>query len=166
MLSSHLILCHPLLHLPSLFPSMGVSSNESALPIRWSKYWSLSFSFIPSGLISFGIDQFDHLAVQGTLKSLFQNHSLKASILWHSAFLDHSPTLTSVHDYWKNHSFDYIGLCWLCFLIHCLGLSQLSFQRTSALAFHGCITVHSDFEVQENKICHCFHFFPLLFATK
>ena len=88
--SSHLVLCHPLLLLPSIFPSIRVFSNESALHIRWPKYWSCSLSISPSneylGLISFRIDWFDLLAVQGTLKSLLQYHSSKASILWHSAF--------------------------------------------------------------------------------
>ncbi len=88
--SSHLILCHPLLLLPSIFPSIRVFSNESALHIRWPKYWSFSFSISPSnehpGLISFRMDWFDLLAVQGTLKSLLQHHSSKASILWCSAF--------------------------------------------------------------------------------
>src|SRR5574339_521788 len=88
--SNHLILCHSLLLLPSIFPSIRVFSNESALCIRWSKYWSFSFSIIPSkehpGLISFRIDWLDLLAVQGTLKSLLQHHSSKASILRHSAF--------------------------------------------------------------------------------
>ena len=90
MLSDHLILCHPLLLLPSIFPSIKVFSNESALFIRWPKYWSFSFSISPSneysGLISFRIDCLDLLAVQGTLKSLLQHHSSKASILWCSAF--------------------------------------------------------------------------------
>ena len=85
--SHHLILCHPLL-LPSTFPSIRVFSKESVLHIRWAKYWSFSIS--PSneysGLISFRIDWFDLLAVQGTLKSLLQHHSLKASIIWYSAF--------------------------------------------------------------------------------
>ena len=88
--SSHLILCHPLLLLPSIFPSIRVFSNESALRMRWPKYWSFSLNLIPSnehsGLISFRMDWFDLLAVQGTLKSLLQHHSLKASILLHSAF--------------------------------------------------------------------------------
>ena len=88
--SSHLILCHPLLLLPSIFPSIRVFSNESALRIRWPKHWSFSFSIIPSnehpGLISFGMDWLDLLAVQGTLKSLLQHHSSKASILWSSGF--------------------------------------------------------------------------------
>ena len=87
--SNHLILCYPLLLLPSIFPSILVFSNESAFYIRWPKYWSFSFSISPSneysGLISFRIDWFD-LAVQGTLKSLFQRHNSKASVLWCSAF--------------------------------------------------------------------------------
>ena len=88
--SSHLILCHPLLLLSSIFPSIRVFSNESALPIRWPKYWSFSFNISPSnehpGLISFRMDWLDLLAVQGTLKSLLQHHSSKASILQRSAF--------------------------------------------------------------------------------
>ena len=88
--SNHLILCHPLLLLPSIFPSIRVFSSESVLRIRWPKYWSFSFSINPSneysGLISFRIDWFDLLAVQGTLKSLLQRHSSKASILQCSAF--------------------------------------------------------------------------------
>jgi len=88
--SNYLILCHPLLLLPSIFPSIRVFSNESVLPIRWPKYWSFSFSISPSneysGLISFRIDWFDLLAVQRTLKSVLQHHSSKASILWCSAF--------------------------------------------------------------------------------
>ena len=85
-----LILCHPLLLLPSVFPSIRIFSSESALWIRWPKYWSFNFSIRLfneySGLLSFRIDWFDLLAVQGTLKSLFQYHSSKASILWRSAF--------------------------------------------------------------------------------
>ena len=88
--SNHFILCHPLLLLPLIFPSIRVFSNESALRIKWPKYWSFSFSISPSnehpGLISFRIDWLDLLAVQWTLKSLLQHHSLKASILQYSAF--------------------------------------------------------------------------------
>ena len=87
---NHLVLCHPLLVLPSIFPSIRVFSNESALCIRWPKYWSFSFNISPSnehlGLISFRMDWLDLLAIQGTLKGLLQHHSSKASILWHSAF--------------------------------------------------------------------------------
>ena len=90
MLHNHLIHCHSLLLLPSIFYSIRLFSNESVLPIRWPKYWSFSFSISPSneysGLISFKMDCFDLLAVQGTLKSLLQHHSSKASILQHSAF--------------------------------------------------------------------------------
>ena len=88
--SNHLILCHPLLLLPSIFPSVRVFSNDSAVCIRWPKYWSFSFNISPSneysGLISFRIDWLDLCAVQGTLKSLLQHHSSKASILWCSVF--------------------------------------------------------------------------------
>ena len=88
--SNHLIFCRPLLLLPSIFPSIRVFSNESTLHMRWPKYWSFSFSIIPSsehlGLISFRMDWLDLLAVQETLKSLLQHHSSKASILWRSAF--------------------------------------------------------------------------------
>ena len=88
--SNHLILCHPLLFLPSIFPRIRVFSNESALHIRWPKYWSFSFNSSPSNehprLISFRMDWLDLLAVQGTLKSLLQHHTSKASILQHSAF--------------------------------------------------------------------------------
>ena len=88
--SNHLILYHPLLFLPSIFPSIRVFSNESALHIRWPKYWSFTFSINPSneysGLISFRIDWFDLLSVQETLKGLLQHHGSKASVLWHSAF--------------------------------------------------------------------------------
>ena len=90
MSSNHLILCYPLLLLSSIFPSISVFSNESALPIRWPKYWSFSFSIGSSneysGLISFRIDRLNFLAIQGILKSLLQHHSSKASILRHSAF--------------------------------------------------------------------------------
>ena len=89
--SNHLIFCRPLRLMPSIFPSIRVFSNESALCIRWPKYWGFSFNISPSnehpGLISFRMDWVDLLAVQGTLKSLLQHHSSKASILWHSAFL-------------------------------------------------------------------------------
>ena len=93
--SNHFIFCHALLLLPSVFPSIRVSSNESVLRSRWPKYWSFSLSISPSneysGLISFRIDC-DHLAVQGTLKSLFQQHSSKASTLWHSTQPFYGPT--------------------------------------------------------------------------
>ena len=107
--SNHFILCCPLLLLPSIFPSIRVFSNESVVRISWPKYWNFSFTISPSneysGLISFRMDWLDLLAVQGTLKSLLQYHrwrSISSSAL---SFLN-SPTLTSILDYWKNHSFD------------------------------------------------------------
>ena len=103
--SNHLILCRPLLLLPSIFPSIRVFSNESVLPIRWPKYWSFSFSISPSndysGLISFRVDWLDLLPVQEILKSLLQHH-INCSV---PSFL-YSPTLTSIHDSRENHSFD------------------------------------------------------------
>ena len=105
---NHLVFCHPLLLLPSIFPSTRVSPSESVLHIRWPKYWSFSFSNSPfneySGLTSFRMNWLDLCAVQGTLKSLLHHHGSKASILWCSAFF--KVQLTSVHDYWKNHSLD------------------------------------------------------------
>ena len=106
--SSHLILCHPLLLLPSIPPSNRVFSNESTLRMKWPKYWSFSFSIIPSkeipGLISFRMDWLDLLAVQETQESFPtpQFKSINSSVL---SFL-HSPTLTSIHDHWKNHSLE------------------------------------------------------------
>ena len=107
--SNQLILCHPLLLLPTIFPSIRVFSNESVLCIKRPKYWSFSFSISPSneysGLISFRMDRLDLLAVQGTLKSLLPHHSTKSINSSTLSFL-YAPTLTSIHDYWKNHSFD------------------------------------------------------------
>ena len=106
--SNHLLLCRPLLLLPSIFPSIRVFSNRSALCIRWPEYWNFSFNISPSnehsGLISFRIDWLDLLAVQGTLKSLLQHHSSKASIPCHSAFF--IVQLSYPHMTWKNHSLD------------------------------------------------------------
>ena len=117
--SNHFILCWPHILLPSIFPSIRVFSSESILHIRWTKYWSFSFSISPSNdysaLISFRIDWLDLLAVQGGLgrdsRESFptpQFRSISFSVL---NFL-YSPTLTSIYDYWKNHSFDYMDLCW------------------------------------------------------
>ena len=131
--SNHLVLCRPLLLLPALFPSIRVFSNESVLHIRWPKYWNFSFSISTSSeysrLISFRMDWLDLLAVQGTLKNLLQHHSSKASIIWCSAFFI-VWLLTSIRDYWKNHSFDkwtFVGkvmsLQSNVFLTCCLGWS-------------------------------------------
>ena len=112
--SNHLILCHPLLLLASTFSKIRGFSSESVLHIRWPKYWSFSFSNSPSneysGLISFRIDWFDLLDVQGTVKSLLQQHSFESISSSVLSFL-YGPTLTPIHDSWKNHSFDYTDLC-------------------------------------------------------
>ena len=134
--SNHLILCHPLLFLPSIFPRIKVFSNQSVLHIRWPKYWSFSFSISPSNeyseLISFRIDWFDLLAVQGTLKCLLQYHSSKASILWHSAFF----TVQLSHPYMTTGEtialtrltiFDKV----MSLLFNMLSWSQLFFQGAS-----------------------------------
>ena len=129
--SNHLILCHPLLLLPSIFPSIRVISNESVLRIRWPKYWSFSFSISLfneySGLISFRMDCLDLLAVQESFPtSQFKNiNSLVLSLLY-------GPRLTSTHDFWKNHSFDQTELAkWCCFLTH-IPVSQ----ETSQVFWH------------------------------
>ena len=115
MLSNHYILCHLLLLLPSMFPRIKVFSNESALCIRWPKYWSFSLNISPSnehsGLISFRMDCLDLHALQGTLKSLLpapQFKSISSSVL---SFCD-NPNLTSIHNHWKNRSLDEADLCW------------------------------------------------------
>ena len=111
--SNHLILCQTLILLPSIFPSLRVFSTKSVLCIRWPKYGSFSIS--PSNeysvLISFRVNWFDLLAVQGTLKSLHQHHSSKASVLQCSAFFMAQLSYPSIHDYWKNHSFDDTDFC-------------------------------------------------------
>ena len=160
---------HPLSSLsplPSIFPSIRVFSNESALLIRWPKYWSFSFSICPSNvylsLISFRIGWFDLLAVQGTLKGLLQHHNSKASVLWHSAFI--MVQLTSVHDYWKNHSFDYkdLGLQSDVSAFYMLSRFIIGFlSRSKLLNFVAAVTICTDFGAQENKVCHCFHCFPI-----
>ena len=134
--SNHLILCHPLLLLTSIFPSIRISSNELDLRISWPYYWSFSFSPSSeySGLISFRMDWLDLVAVQGLSPESSPTPQFK-SINSLALSLLYGPALTSIHDYWKNHSFDYTDLlsaksC-LCFLIHCLGLSQLLFPGAS-----------------------------------
>ena len=125
----HPATCCPLLLLPSIFPSIRVFSNESALHMRWPKYWSFSCSISPSneysGLISLKMDWLDLLAVQGTLKSLLQPPQVES--INSSEFRLYGPTLTFEHDYWKNHSFDHMDLCQQsdssAFLICCLGWS-------------------------------------------
>ena len=128
--SNHLILCHPLLLLPSIFPRIRVFSNESVLCIRWLKYWSFRFSTSPSneypGWISLRIDWFDHLAVQGTLENLLQWHNLKTSILWCSAFfivqLSH-PYMTTGKAIALTIIWTFVSKVMSLLLIHCLDLS-------------------------------------------
>ena len=160
--SNHLILCHPLLLLPSIFPSIRVFSNESVLCIRWPKYWSFSFSISPSneysGLISFRMDWLDVLAVQGTLNSLLQHHSSKASILWCSAFFI-SPTLTSIHDYWKNHSF--VGKAMSLVFNMLSRLVTIFLPRSKHLLISWLQSPSAVILEPQNKVCHCFHCFTV-----
>ena len=117
--SNHLTLCCTLL-LPSVFPSIRIFFSKSAVHIQWPKYWSFSFTISCSseysGLISFRIDWLDLLAVLETLKGLLQHHSLKASNPLALSLL-YGPTLRSIHDYWKNYSFDYMDLCWQSYVL-------------------------------------------------
>ena len=146
---NQLILCHPLLLPPSIFPSIGVFSNESVLPIRWPKYWSFSFSISPSneysGLISFRMDWFD-LAVQGTFKNLFQHDSSKASILQHSAFflvlLSHSYMTTGKTIGLTIRNF--VGKV-MSLLFNILSRFVTSSKEQASFNFKAAVTIHSDF---------------------
>ena len=165
--SSHLILCHPLLLLPPIPPSIRVFFNESTLHMRWPKYWSFSFSIIPSkehpGLISFRMDWLDLLAVQGTLEHLLQHHSSKASILWHSAFftvqLSHPYMTTGKTIVLTKRTF--VGKV-MSLLFNMLSRLVITFlPRSKHLNFMAAITICSDFGAQKNKVSHCFPiYFP------
>ena len=166
MLSNHLILCHSLFLLPSIFPSIRVFSNESALCIRWPRYWSFSFRISHfseySGLISFRIDWFDLLAVQGILKCLLQHHNLKASILRCSAFfmvqLSHPYMTTGKTIALTRRTF--VGKV-MSLLFNKLSRLVIAFlSRSKRLNFMAEVTICSDSGVQENKISYSFHFFP------
>ena len=164
--SNHCILCHSLLLLPSIFSSIRVFSNESVLCIRWPEYWSFSFSISPSNeysrLVSFRIDGFDVLTVQGTLKSL-QHHSSKASVLRHSVLLmaqvSH-PFMTTGKS---------IGLNIETFVSQVMSLIFNTLSRfvipllpmSKHLNFITAVTICSDFGASKNKVCHCFHCFPI-----
>ena len=159
--SNHLILCRPLLLLLSIFPSIRVFFNESVLHIRWPKYWSFSFSISLSneysGLISFRMDWLDLLAVQGTLKSLLQNHSSKASILRHSAFfivqLSHPYVTTGKTIALTRRTF--VGKV-MSQLFNMLSRLVITFfSRSKGLNFMAAVTICNDFGAQENK-SHCF----------
>ena len=166
--SNCLILCHHLLCPPSIFPSNRVFSNEAALCIRWPKYWSFSFNISPSneysGLISFRMDWLDLLVVHGTLKSLLQHHSSKASILWHSAFfivqLSHLYTTTGktiALTRWifvnkvMSLLFNMLSRLVITFLPRSKRLLLSWLQSPSAVIL----------EPSKNKVCHCFHCFPV-----
>ena len=162
MASNQLILCCPLLLPPSVFPNMRVFSNESVLYIRWPKYWSFSLSISPSnehsGLISFRMDWLDLLAVPGTLKSLLQHHSSKASILQYSAFfivqLSHPYMITGKT----------IALTRWTFVGEVMSLLFNILSRlviTKSFNFMAAVTICCDFGAQKDKVCHCFHCFPI-----
>ena len=163
--SNHLILCHPLLLLPSIIPSIRVFSSESALLIRWPKYWSLSFSISSSNeysrLISFRIDWFDLLAVHRTLKGLLQHHNLKASILWCSTFfMVHLSHLYRTVG--KTIAFSTLSATWCLLVFNTLSRFVIAFlPRSKCFNFMAALTILNDFGAQENKFCHCFHFFSL-----
>ena len=167
--SNHLILCHSILLLLSVFPSIRVFSNEFDSSHQVAKVLELQLphqsSNEYSGLISSRIDWFDLFAVQGTLKSLLQHHRWKASILWCSAFL-YGPTLTSVHDYWKNHSFDYMDLCWqvMSLLLNMLSMFVIAFVPRSKCLLVSWLQSPSAVILEpppQNKVSHCFHCFPI-----
>ena len=168
--SNHLILCHPLLLLPSIFPRIRVFSNESAPPIRWPKYWNFSFSISISpsneysGLISFTIDWLDLLVVQGTLKSLLQHHSSKASILQCSAFfidqLSHPYMTTGKTIALTNWTF--VGKV-ISLLFNMLSRLVIAFLSRSKHLLISWLQSSSEviLEPHKNKVCHCFHYFPI-----
>ena len=156
--SSHLILCHPLLLLPTIPPSIRVFSNKSTLRMRWPKYWSFSFSIIPSkeipGLISIRMDWLDLLAVQGTLKSLLQHHSSKASILWHSAFF----TVQLSHPYMTTGKtialtrWTFAGKV-MSLLLNMLSRLVITFlPRSKCLNVTAAVIICSDFGTLQNKV--------------
>ena len=178
--SSHLILYCPLLLLPPIPPSIWVFSNESTLRMRWPKYWSFSFSIIPSkeipGLISFSMDWLDLLVVQGTLKSLLQHHSSKASIqkkkkkkapiLWHSAFF----TVQLSHPYMTTGNtialtrWTFFGKV-MSLLFNMLSKLVITFLPRSTHLIISWLqsSIYSDFGAPRNKVSHCFHCFPIYF---
>ena len=168
--SNHLILCRPLLFLPSIFPSIRVFSNELALHIRWPKYWIFSFNISPSnehpGLISFTLDWLDLLAVQGTLKSLLQHHSSKASILQHSAFfivqLSH-PYMTTGKTIALTR-WTFVGKV-MSLLFSMLSKLVIAFLPRSKCLLISWLQTPSAVILEskkiKNKICQCFHFFPI-----
>ena len=165
--SNHLILCLPLLILPSIFPSIRVFSNKSALHIRWPKYWSFSFSISPSneyvGLISFRTDWFDLLAVQGILKSLLQHHTSKASILQHSVFF----MVQLLHPYMTTRKITYLPRqTFVSKVISLLFNAKSSFviaflPRSKHLLISRLQSPTAVILEPKKTVCHCFQFFPI-----
>ena len=164
--SNHLILCRSLLLLPSIFSSIKVFSIESDLHIRWPKYWSFSYSISPSneysGLISFRMDWLDLLAVQGTLKSLLQHHSSKASILWRSAFfivqLSH-PYMTTGKTISLTR-WTFVGKV-MSLLFNMLSRLVLAFLPRSKRLLISWLQSPSAVILESKRVCHCFHCFPI-----
>ena len=165
--SNHLILCRPLL-LPSIFPSIRVFSNESVLHIRWPKYWSFSFSISPynkySGLISFRMDWLISLQSKG-LSRVFFNTTVQKHQFFGAQLSLWSNSHIHIHDSWKNHSFDYTDLVSKVrsLLFNMLSRLVIAFLPRSKhlLNFMVAVTICSDSGPQENKVCHCFLFFPI-----
>ena len=166
--SNHLILCRPLLLLPSIFPSIRVFSNESVLHIRWPKYRSFSFSISPSneysGLISFRMDWLDLLAVQGTLKSLLQCHSSKASILQCSAvfIVQLSYPYMTTRKTIPLTRWTFVGKV-MSLLFNMLSRLVITFlpRKQASFNFMAAITICSDFGAPKNKVSHCLHCYPI-----
>ena len=167
--SNHLILCHPLLLPPSIFPSIRVFSNDSVLHIRWPKYWSFSFSISPSNeysaLISFRMDWLDLFAVQGTLKSLLQYCSSKASIFWCSVFfivqLSHSYMTAGKTIALTRRTF--VGKV-MSLLLNILSRLVITFLPRSKRLLISWLQLPSAviLEAPPKKVCHCFHCFPII----
>ena len=166
--SNHLILCQPLLLLPSMFPSIRVFSNQSVLPMRWPKHWRFSFSISPSneysGLTSCRTDSFDLLRVQESLKSLLQHHSSKPSVLWHSAFfmvqLSHPSMTTGKTKALTRWTF--VGRV-MSPLFNMLSRLVITFLPRSKRLLISWLQSPSEvmFGAPQNKVCHCFHCFPI-----
>ena len=157
----------PLLFLPSIFPSIRDFSSEPTLPFKWPKYCHFSFGISPSseytGLISFRIDWFDFFAVQGMLRSLLQHHSSKASTLKYSTFFMVQfsyPYMTTGKTIALTRR-TYLSWQNVCILILCLGFHSFSSKEQASFNFMVVVTICRDFGAQENKVCHCFHYFHI-----
>jgi len=165
--SNHLILYHPFLLPPSIFPRIRVFSSEPVLHIRWPNYWNFSFSISPSneysGLIFFRMAWLNPLAVQRTLKSLLQHHSSKASILWHSVFfiIQLSHPYMTIGKTIALTRWTFVGKV-MSLLFNMLSRLVIAFLlRSKCLNFMAAVTICSDFRAPKNKVSHCFHCFPI-----